>query len=143
MSSWPVSICHILLPLLVTNVLHVAQSLIYLPRQHMPHSLRRRIANWVLHHLDMVDMLTMIVRLIQQALQALQADLLVPVDVISTTLFALNAVKVSLRSGYLYCSLIISIVFVDGHYANHCPNRNVPGNRGGMDRTTQRKFEDE
>ncbi|KAF8520329.1 hypothetical protein BU17DRAFT_46490 [Hysterangium stoloniferum] len=30
-----------------------------------------------------------------------------------------------------------------GHYANHCPNRNVPGNRGGLDRATQRRFDDE
>ena len=28
-----------------------------------------------------------------------------------------------------------------GHYANHCTNRNKPGNRGGIDRTT-RRFDD-
>lgn len=28
-----------------------------------------------------------------------------------------------------------------GHYANHCTNRNKPGNRGGIDRTTKR-FDD-
>jgi len=27
-----------------------------------------------------------------------------------------------------------------GHYANHCPNKNVPGNRGGLDRTSAWKF---
>jgi len=31
----------------------------------------------------------------------------------------------------------------NGHYANHCPNRNVPGNRGGLDRGTQRRYEDD
>ena len=25
-----------------------------------------------------------------------------------------------------------------GHYANHCRNRNVPGNRGGVDRSMRR-----
>ncbi|KIJ45635.1 hypothetical protein M422DRAFT_166281 [Sphaerobolus stellatus SS14] len=32
----------------------------------------------------------------------------------------------------------------NGHYANHCPNRNVPGNRGGLDRTSRGgRFDDE
>ncbi|GJJ15890.1 hypothetical protein Clacol_010168 [Clathrus columnatus] len=31
----------------------------------------------------------------------------------------------------------------NGHYANHCPNRNVPGNRGGLDRSSQRRHDDD
>jgi len=30
-----------------------------------------------------------------------------------------------------------------GHYANHCRNKNVPGNRGGLDRATMRRGDEE
>ncbi|KAF7291625.1 hypothetical protein HMN09_01253700 [Mycena chlorophos] len=29
-----------------------------------------------------------------------------------------------------------------GHYANHCRNRNVPGNRGGLDRGGQKRYDE-
>ncbi|KAF7293628.1 hypothetical protein MIND_01142100 [Mycena indigotica] len=29
-----------------------------------------------------------------------------------------------------------------GHYANHCRNRNVPGNRGGLDRVTGKRYDE-
>jgi hypothetical protein len=29
-----------------------------------------------------------------------------------------------------------------GHYANHCRNRNVPGNRGGLDRAKRFGMDD-
>ena len=92
------------------------------------------------HPQDMVGMLTMTVPFHKVVFLVRRAGHRVLVDGISMKLCASSVEKVS--SFTVLCSSV-DIVPTDGHYANHCPNRNVPGNRGGMDRTTQRKFDDE
>jgi hypothetical protein len=106
----------------------------------MPRPLRYHTANLARLLRDTVDTPTMI----DPSLKLVQPmQLLVAQGQVDETLMKLFVSSVEKVSTIFNSVVVFTNFCLDGHYANHCPNRNVPGNRGGMDRASQRKFEDD
>jgi hypothetical protein len=110
----------------------IVQSQVYLSLRNTKRLLNRRTETWDRLRRDMADMLTWIaVGLAVVPLQELSLEG-------TWMMLCVSRLGKSFARSWHPRSICVLFLFQcgeRGHYANHCRNRNVPGNRGGVERS--------
>lgn len=138
--SWPVRVIHTHSSCL-TSLLFLVQNLTYRHLNHTNLHHRLQIVTLARRHQDMVGMLISIGEPWVRRRRRTVEDRTVVDHLVETSMKCCVSRFVSMRL-FLEENTHHAQCGEKGHYANHCRNRNVPGNRGGLDRAKRFGMED-